>query len=225
MATKAKDLPVLGAAPRADFLPPKIRELHEGRKNRHNLAIASLAVASLCAIASMLANAQLFASETRLSMVETATSDILTQQSHYSDIVELINDSANLNAAYTVVSEKEIDWAVLVRQIKKAVPAGGSILELALTAPSSNESPTVTAPLTGQDILVSAKVGMSVANFQDVEFFLLDARQWAGYSNATITSMVKKPTGYVATVVVNLGIGVLEKAKLATADATAKVNN
>lgn len=225
MASKAKDLPILGAAPRADFLPPAIRELHEGRKNRHNLAIASLAVASLCAIAAMLANAQLFASETRLSNVETQTSDILTQQSHYSDIVELINDSANLNAAYTVVSEKEVDFASIVRQVKKALPAGSTLIELALTSPSSNESPTITAPLTGQDILVSAKVGMNVATFQDVEFFLLDARQWDGYSNATITSMVKKPTGYVATVVVNLGIGVLEKAKLSTADANAKVTN
>ena len=216
-------MPALGAIPHADFLPHRIRALHEIRRNRHNLAIASLAVACLCALSAMLANAQLFASETRLSLVETQTADILTQQNHYSDIVELINDSANLNAASTVVSEKEVDWATLLRQIKGSIPASGSLVDVSLTAPASNETPTITAPLTGQDILVSAKVGMSVPSFQDVEFFLLDARQWDGYSNATITSMVKKPNGYVATVVVNLGIGALEEVKMASAAASAKV--
>ena len=211
MPNKAKELPELNATPRADFLPPRIRELHDGRKNRHNLAIASLSVASLCAIATMLANAQLFAAETRLSMAETQTSEILTQQSHYSDIIELIRDSANLKAAYAVVSEKEVDYGKLLRQVKKALPAGARLNELSLVSPSSTESPTNKAPLTGQDILVSAKVGMNVNNFQDVEFFLLDARQWAGYSNATITGMTKREKGYTATVVVNLDLGALMK--------------
>lgn len=211
MPDKAKELPSLNTVPRADFLPPKIRELHAGRKNRHNLAVATLAVAFLCSIATMLANAQLYAAQSRLATAEEQTSEILTQQSHYSDIVELIRDSQNLDAAYTVVSEKVVDYGKLLRQVKRALPAGGRLIELSLTSPSSTESPTSKAPLSGQDILVSAKVGMNVAEFQAVEFFLLDARQWPGYSNATITSMTKRETGYLATVVVNFDIGALLK--------------
>ena len=211
MPNKVKELPSLNAIPKADFLPPRIRELHEGRKNRHNLATAALAVACLCSIATMVANTQLFAAENRLAVAEEQTSEILTQQSHYSDIVELIRDSQNLDAAYTVVSEKVVDYAKLLRQIKRSLPAGGRLIELSLASPSSTESPTSKAPLSGQDILVSAKVGMSVSEFEAVEFFLLDARQWPGYSNATITSMTKRESGYLATVVVNLGIGALLK--------------
>lgn len=50
---------------------------------------------------------------------------------------------------------------------------------------------------------------MAGLTYEAVEYFLLDARQWPGYSNAEVKDLQKTATGYVATLDVHLGLSAL----------------
>lgn len=127
-----------------------------------------------------------------------------------SDATEaLVEESSRLDSAVVVASEPEVDWPAFIALMSKSIPAGGKIKSLNLVAPTAIESTTLTAPLNGEPIVVTAKVTLSSPTFVGVEYFLLDARQWPGYSNTVIDDMNKTEGGYEASVTISFGLGIL----------------
>ncbi|WP_138315761.1 hypothetical protein [Rhodoluna limnophila] len=212
MANKLSRMPRVGQTPRANFLPPRIKALHEARQARHRLALVSLLVLVACGLGYAGVQSLKFTSEANLFTARDETTEILTEQAQYSDIVLLIDESRLLNSAVTVAKAAHVDWSHLIGHIHDAVPDGGRILSLNLSAPSSTESPTVVEPLTGKPIIVTAKVSMFTPTFAGMEYFLLDARQWPGYSNALVTELNQKSNGFEATLTISLGVEALSQA-------------
>ena len=192
----------------ADFMPQRIKDLHDGRQNRHNLAIATLIVTTVCASIFAVTSAWLAVADSSLQAERSSTEKILIAQSSYSDIVSLMNESRILGLSYFVASEPEVNWPLLVRQLLRPLASGVNLTSIDLTGTSSGSGGAV-APLTGQAITVTVAVDLVGNTFEGIEYFLLDARQWPGYSNAEITEMHKTPTGYVATLDIHLGLEAL----------------
>jgi hypothetical protein len=192
----------------ADFMPQRIKDLHDGRKNRHNLGIATLIVTVVCAAIFATTSAWLAAADTSLRAERSSTEKILVAQSTYSDIISLLNESRILGLSYFVASEPEVNWPVLVRQLIKPMPSGVNITSVDLTGVSAGAG-AASSPLSVQAITVTVDIYLEGNTFQGVEFFLLDARQWPGYMNAEIADMHKTAGGYVATVDIHLGLDAL----------------
>jgi hypothetical protein len=208
MASQQNRLPVAGQLPQADFLPPHVKELHDGRRNRHRLAIATAIVATVCGAAMLMSVAALNVATESLAAERLATQKIQVAQSSYSDIISLVHESRILGLAYYVASEPEVDWPTLVGLILRPLSGGAKITSIDLSGTSS--ATTVdTAPLSGQSITVTVNVDLVGNSYSGIEYFLLDARQWPGYSNAEIKEMHRTPTGYVATLDVHLGLAAL----------------
>ncbi len=208
MPSPQNSLPLVGQVAAADFLPPRIKDLHDGRRNRHKLAIATLIVTAISVTAFLASNAALNVTTESLVAERKATDKIQIAQSGYSDIVSLMHESRVLGLAYYVASEPEVDWPTLLGLILKPLSGGAKITSIDLTGTSSSSAAT-TAPLTGQSITVSVAVDLTGKTYEAVEYFLLDARQWPGYSNAEVTDLHKTATGYVATLDVHLGLAAL----------------
>lgn len=208
MPKKTNLLLTVGQPAVADFMPQRIKDLHEGRKNRHNLAIATLIVTAVCASIFATTSAWLSVADASLRAERSSTEKILVAQSTYSDIISLLNESRILGLSYFVASEPEVNWPVLVRQLIKPMPSGVSITSVDLTGINAGAA-AAASPFTGQAITVTADIYLEGNTFQGVEFFLLDARQWPGYMNAEIADMHKTAGGYVATVDIHLGMDAL----------------
>jgi len=213
MPSSQNKLPLVGQVAVADFLPPRIKELHDGRLNRHKLAISTLIVTVVCAGALWASVAALGVATDSLVAERKATEKIQVAQSSYSDIISLMHESRILGLAYYIASEPEVDWPKLLGLILKPLSGGAKITSIDLSGTSSAGG-SATAPLSGGAITVTVDVELTGNTYEAVEYFLLDARQWPGYSNAEVKDMHKTATGYVATLDVHLGLeALIEEAK------------
>lgn len=208
MPSSQNRLPVVGQVAVADFLPPHIKELHDGRRNRHRLAVSTVVVAAICGAALWASAATLAMATDSLAAERKATDKIQSAQASYSDIISLMRESKMLGLAYYVASEPEVDWPKLLGLLLKPLSGGAKITSVDLSGTSSASGLT-TAPLSGEMITVTVDVDLSGKTYQGIEYFLLDARQWPGYSNAEVKDMHMTATGYVATLDVHLGLEAL----------------
>lgn len=208
MANDANRMPEIGRPARADFLPPRIKELHDGRKNRHNLAIAAL-LATLLSVAALLGFRAVEANSVRnLQAAQNQAMNIMDHQNAYSDMVTLIQESKELDSAYVVASERNVNWADFVAKVQASVPAGGSVTNLTLTSPSSENSPAANGA-SGSTPVLAANITIFSPSIRGVEYFLLDARQWPGYENASVTALAQKTDGVTVSLQVNFGAAAL----------------
>jgi hypothetical protein len=208
VANERNRLPAVGQVASADFLPVEVKELHDGRRNRHKLAILTLAVTMVCVSALAASNFALSVATESLAAERNATEKIQVAQSSYSDIISLMHESRVLGLAYYIASEPEVNWPALVGVILKPLSGGAKITSIDLVGTSSG-SAADTAPLSGQSITVTVDVNLTGNTYEAVEYFLLDARQWPGYSNSEVKDLHKTAGGYVATLDIHLGLQAL----------------
>ncbi len=209
MASKNNVQPKVGQIPKADFLPPRVRQLHEARWNRHKLAVATVLVSAICAVGYAVSYNAFQGSQANLLAAQAQTQSILSGQSRFADIVALLNQSNRLDAALTVVQEKDVAWKTLIGLMQESLPQGGRIANLSLNGLSSMESTTSVEALTGKSVAVTVNVTLESPTYQGVEYFLLDSRQWPGYVNATLGSITDKGTSFVGELNILLDANVL----------------
>ena len=198
MARERNRLPRVGQTPRADFMPPRVRMLYAGRISRGRLAAVTVVVLAVCALAYFGAQSLLLTSQRQLDHARAKTDEILVEQAKFSDIVTFLTESDHLGAAYVLASATETDWSSLIQDMVAGVPTGGAITSLSLEAPSAVESPTDTAPIT--------LISLRTQSFVDLEYYLLNATSWKGFSNSVITSMRAKGSVFESTLTISFGV-------------------
>jgi hypothetical protein len=209
MANSKNAFPRVGQMPSADFLPPKIRELHQARWNRHKLSIATLVVIVVSAIGLLVAQNRYDINQANLVARQNETQRILNLESRYTDIIALGNQSSRLTSALAVAHDKDIAWNGLLHLIQKSIPDNGRIAAFSLTGTGAMESTVGSDAISHAPVAVVANITLQSPTFQGIEFFLLDARQWPGYQSGSIVSLQKKDSGYLGIMSINLGKGVL----------------
>ena len=212
MARVNNVMPRVGHTPVADFLPPRIRELHAARWNRHKLAIATVVVSVFCAVGYFIALANFNASQAHLLQMQNATQRILDSEAKYADVISLTNQATRLDSALSVVHEKDIAWRGLLLLMQKSIPSGGRLVSFSLAGSPATESTKGLDPLTSAAVVVTADVTIESPTFEGVEYYLLDARQWPGYLSGSITGIEQRAGTFVGTLNVTLGKGALSSA-------------
>ena len=206
MARERNRLPRVGQTPRADFMPPRVRMLYAGRISRGRLTAVTVVVLAACALAYFGAQSLLLTSQRQLDHARAKTDEILVEQAKFSDIVTFLTESDHLGAAYVLASATETDWSSLIQDMVAGVPTGGAITSLSLEAPSAVESPTDTAPITREPVVVKALISLRTQSFVDLEYYLLNATSWKGFSNSVITSMRAKGSVFESTLTISFGV-------------------
>lgn len=208
MSNDKNRAPVIGGKAKADFLPPRIQELHDGRKNRHNLAISALVVTAVCGVSMLFVVGIERSSQALLSQQQTESAQILNRQNAYSDMVALTRESNNLSDAYVVASERNVNWSSFMQRIEAAVPSGGSLTNLDMISPASEDSIAAGA---GATALTAVTVGATFTSptIAGIEFFILDAQQWPGYQSSMVSQIGSTQSGYNATVQITFDVTAL----------------
>lgn len=130
---------IIGGSPRADLMPPSIRQGESARKQRGLLAIIFVAVVVLVGAAYGVAVFVASVAEDQLAAANTRTSELLLEQGDYSEVTNVQSQLDLALAAKEVGGAADVDWSTLIKDLEKALPSGSEIRGIAAQV----SSPTV----------------------------------------------------------------------------------
>jgi hypothetical protein len=131
---------VLSAEPRAQLLPPSVKQREKNRAARRRMVM--LVVLALVVTGGGVAWGFLRAVQAQVSLVATQqlTAEILEQQGEYADAARMASLVAKSEEAQQVVTATEIQWASIWADVLTYVPEGSSISGVAFQAPAPWET-------------------------------------------------------------------------------------
>jgi hypothetical protein len=127
---------VLAAEPRAQLLPPSVKEREKARTMRRRMVM--LIVLALVVAAGGIAWGVLRAAQAQLALVaaQQQTDAILAQQGQYADAARLADLAGKSEEAQQVVTSTEVQWASLFAEVQQYLPEGTAITGVAFQAPA-----------------------------------------------------------------------------------------
>jgi len=192
---------VVGGIPRADLLPPEIKQDEKAGKQRRGML--AILVLVLIVVALAYAGSTLVAqvAQNNLLSAQDKSATLLSEQAKY---VEVRTLKAKVEAAKTarlmsVVTE--IDWKKFLKQIDRSLPGGAKIEEIQLSSISPIGSPdAATSPL--EDIrMAEMTIDVTTSSRQDIAKWLERLKAVTGYEDARPV-VVDTDDGDIATQVV-----------------------
>jgi len=118
---------IIGGPPRADLMPPSIRQGEAARKQRGLLAVIFVAVIVLVGAAYGVAAFMASVAEDQLADANTRTSELLLEQGDYSEVTNVQSQLDLAQAAKEVGGATDIDWETVITTLDKALPSGGRL--------------------------------------------------------------------------------------------------
>ena len=200
----------VGGEPRVHLLPLEVSQRKKVKELKRRLLLAALLVIVLVAVGYGLATVSLTAAQAQLSAANTATSQLLVQQSKYGVVTKVNSDISSILQSQKIMTAHEILWAPYLADIQQTLPAGASItavnaqIDAPLGTPAST-APQTSVPLQGPRI---ATVHLTVLMAQSQIPTWLNALQGLkGYVDATPDSVTApNGSGGAYTVLVTLHI-------------------
>lgn len=202
-------IPLTGAEPKINFLPPQIEQKYEVRRLARKVAAAVVLGAAVSVLAYLGAQSLWTASNTKLTEAQSENERVISLQKRYSAVVSLYNESIELGSASLVVSEKQVDWGVYSELAYADLPRGGAMNSMQFTAPSAMESITNFDELDGQPIAVTLKIVFKSPTYEGVEFFLRNTQRWPGYVSGSLEELHSGSGGFDAVVNIDCGLSAL----------------
>lgn len=196
---------IVGGEPRVDLLPPEVTEAKKARRVRRRLLGMFLLVAAATGLAYAGAFSVALVAEQSLNAENDRTSDLLTQQAQYAEVRTTIDRLATAEAARTVGSSTEIDFATLLSDVSAGLPVGASIVTVsAETGTPLQGYPQATIPLQPQRI-ATVTFTIKSANVNDVEVWLVALAAVEGYADAVPGQVTRQDDGtYLSSVVLRV---------------------
>lgn len=131
----------LSGEPRAQLLPPSVKQRERSRALRRRmvmLVVLAIAVVGLAVAWGYLRQAQ---AQQSLAAAQQLTAEILAQQGQYADAAGVAAMVAQSEQAQQVVTSTEIQWAPLITAVAAYVPDDVQLSGIALQAPAPWEPP------------------------------------------------------------------------------------
>jgi hypothetical protein len=131
---------VLSAEPRAQLLPPSVKQREKNRATRRMMVL--LVVLAVVVTGGGVAWGLLRAAQAQLSLLATQqlTDQILEQQAEYADAARMASLVTKSEEAQQVVTATEIQWASIWEELKTYVPDDSRISGVAFQAPAPWET-------------------------------------------------------------------------------------
>ena len=195
---------VLSAEPRAQLLPPSVKEREKNRAARRMmilLIVLAVAVAGAGIVWGFLRAAQ---AQLSLATTQQLTAQILEQQGEYADAARMASLVKRSEEAQHVVTATEIQWASLFAAVEPLVPEGTVVAGVAFQAPAPWEMPfPAEGPLREPRVAV-VTLELAGDTYDGAAEFVAKAPSIFGFSDIKIDNTELKEGRYITTVKLTL---------------------
>ncbi len=195
MSPKADDNRiVVGGVPRADLLPPEIKEEKGLRRQRRSLVAVLVLSLALVVIAYGGATFLAAASAVALETANQRTADLLAEKAKYSAVSDISNQITNVENAQLIGTSTEVDWTSYLFLLNSTLPAGVGIANVGITA----ATPLAPLPATGSLQLSSVgklEILAKTGDFGSVATWLESLKSLKGYAGAVLSSIASTDGG------------------------------
>ncbi|WP_210479827.1 hypothetical protein [Naasia sp. SYSU D00948] len=206
IALSRKSPLLLGAAPRANLLPPSVLAAQRGR--RAVRVVLLMVVASIGAVAvGMGAMSVLVAQTASALQAERAKSDaLLAAQAEYSDVRELLSTRSRLLEERAAAAATDVDWSAYLGLIRGTLAPGMALQSADVQASTPLEQIVQpTAPLQAPRI-ATLSLTATASDLASVEAWLAALQTLPGYTDAQPGSISAADDGTI-TAQVTVGVG------------------
>lgn len=196
----------IGAEPRADLLPPELREYRKAAKTRGLLWMGALLLALVMVAGTGIASVYAVQAQGNLAAAQSTSSAILAQQKRYISVRSVKDDLSNVEAAQEVGTSTEIDWKKYLTGVQATLPAN-VVLSSVIVDSASPLAPYVqsTVPLQGSRV-ATLSFKASSPTLPEVPTWLDSLKSLAGYTDASPGSVTLDTASGVYTVEITMHI-------------------
>ncbi|MCW4385328.1 hypothetical protein OH146_06020 [Salinibacterium sp. SYSU T00001] len=184
----AKDNVVtVGGEPRIDFLPPEIRQKKQTRRTIRGLVMLVIVVIAVCVAGYAATTTLAIASQVNLDIERDRTTELLRQQSEYSEARSVSATVEAAKDARLVASAPEVLWVPYLAAVVQTLPGDGVITNVSIDSVTAIEAPPVPkegveAPRTGTIVLTG-----NFASLSDIAAWLENVESLRGFAGYTIS--------------------------------------
>ena len=174
---------IVGGAPRADLLPPSVRQADAARKQRGLLAVVFIIVIVVVGGAYAATSVLAAMSAAQLASANERTSALLLEKGKYSEVTEIQLDLDEANAAVSVGSSTDLDWEALLKNLDRRLPKGATIM----AAIAKVSSPVTAIGQPGVTLygprVAEIQLTLATKTLADVPDFLRDVTDIPGFAD------------------------------------------
>jgi len=192
---------VVGGVPRADLLPPEIKQDKVAGRQRSNLIAGLVLVVFLVVVAYGISTFLAIGANASLEAAQKRSSDLLAEQAEYSEVRELQAQLSAAQASLLVASAPEVDWSPFLADFYATLPAGSIIKNVTVTPPGTV---AVTSPLyDGGIVEIVAEVTMPTV--PDNAAWMGRLQTLPGFTDWSPTTIADDNAAFKVTVTIHLG--------------------
>jgi hypothetical protein len=195
---------VLAAEPRAQLLPPSVKEREKARTMRRRMVM--LIVLALVVAAGGIAWGVLRAAQAQLALVaaQQQTDAILAQQGQYADAARLADLATKSKEAEQIVTSTEVQWEALFAELLRYVPEDTAITGVAFQGPAPWEPAFPPEGPLREPRLAVVTLELTGLDYAGAAQFVANIPPLYGFSDVKIDSTEFKDGRYITTVKLTL---------------------
>lgn len=195
---------VLGGEPRAQLLPPAVKQREKNRRARRLMAMFVVLAVGVAGLGIAWAYLQKTQAEQDLEAANEATTSILAQQLQYAEASQLANLVSQAASAETTVTQTEVLWAAAYIALRSHFPA-----EVTLTGYDFLVSAPWEQPLLPEGPIREPRVAVLTLDFSGDDYapvaqFVSSVSSLYAFSDVKIDSVRLVDGVYVTTVKITL---------------------
>lgn len=193
----------IGAEPRADLLPPEVKQSRRGRVLRRRLAGAMVGVVVLVLAAMAVVTLELVNSTSDLELAHARAKILVGDENQYYELRNVEGAIADVTAARLNATADEIQWQSYLAQVYAALPAGVTVGTVSVGSGAAD----VSADSASAPTAAAATIEMSLesTNLLQIPDVLVALRSLPGYLDAVPGALARTETGgYQTTLVLHL---------------------
>ncbi|TFB96792.1 hypothetical protein E3O42_16775 [Cryobacterium adonitolivorans] len=199
---------ILGGEPRVDLLPPEVRSRKKTAERRRLLLGACIGAVVLVAGGVAAASWQATQSQTKLTAAQDRTTELLLDQSQYSEVNQVQAAVDTTIAARQFGASTEVDWKAYLTAVREVLPSDVSID----TVTVDSASPLIgfdqaTAPLQSARV-ATLTLGLTSPTLPEVPLWLEAMEGLPGFADGNPGSIALAATGaYTVDVTLHINDG------------------
>jgi len=192
---------VVGGVPRADLLPPEIKQDKVAGRQRSNLIAGLVLVVFLVVVAYGISTFLAIGANASLEAAQKRSSELLAEQAEYSEVRELQAQLSAAESSLLVASSPEVDWSPFLTDFYATLPAGSIIQTVTVTPPGTLAS---TSPLYKAEVIeIVAEIRM--VSVPDNAAWMGRLKTLPGFADWSPTVVTSEDGGFDVTVTIHLG--------------------
>ncbi|MFC5928102.1 type IV pilus assembly protein PilM [Cryobacterium melibiosiphilum] len=191
---------VIGGAPRADLLPPEVKEARSGRVLRRRLGLGVVAVGLIVAVVTALVTGESVLSDGELADAQAESATLLTEVAQYSELGDVEGVMTDTRTARDLAGSTEINWQEYLAVVRAALPADVSVGTATVDGASAFEPYAAAESVPGA--VATLNLSLTSPSLTSVSGWLSSLSTLPGYASASIGGLTRAEDGSYTTALV-----------------------